>query len=637
MCFRETAAFCAAERKSGDTGTASPENSGTTAGTRLAGTDTGNGHLAKIKKYRSQLPDRDHRNKGETAMQILSKITSSLEKCFLTDPIGKFPEIREISMLENEHLSLQLVTAGYPDTTDRLTFRAKLRLRITGDAAPFVTVRVVEQVPNTFPVYGDARDKDANYLSYEPGLYPDLLRPLHYGGDCVQVVLGQLRTYWIDVEPDGGLPAGLHPLTFTIYYETKDGEGNQKEVVVSENTVNITVIGARLPAPGMYVTQWFHCDSLAHWYHVDVFSEKHWEIIENFVRTAVKNGINLLLTPVFTPPLDTEIGGERLTVQLVGVTKNGGEYSFDYTLLDRWIEMCNRTGIKYLEISHLFTQWGAGHAPKIMATVDGTYQKIFGWETDATGDDYPVFLCAFLSDFLAHMKARGDDKRCLFHVSDEPSEEHLPQYRKSKAIVEDLLSDYIIMDALSDFSFYKEGVVRTPIPANSAIQPFIDAGVKDLWTYYCCGQYLGVSNRLIAMPSWRNRFIGTQFYVYNIKGFLQWGYNFYNNDKSVDSINPFIDICGENWVPGGDCASVYPASDGTALESLRLIVFHEALEDYAAMQLAESLVGRDRVLAVIRETVGEVKFDHCVENAHDLLALREKIDRIIAEAVLPSH
>ena len=69
-------------------------------------------------------------------MQILSKITSSLEKCFLTDPIGKFPEIREISMLENEHLSLQLVTAGYPDTTDRLTFRAKLRLRITGDAAP---------------------------------------------------------------------------------------------------------------------------------------------------------------------------------------------------------------------------------------------------------------------------------------------------------------------------------------------------------------------------------------------------------------------------------------------------------------------------------------------------------------------
>ena len=98
-------------------------------------------------------------------MQILSKITSSLEKCFLTDPIGKFPEIREISMLENEHLSLQLVTAGYPDTTDRLTFRAKLRLRITGDAAPFVTVRVVEQVPNTFPVYGDARDKDANYLS----------------------------------------------------------------------------------------------------------------------------------------------------------------------------------------------------------------------------------------------------------------------------------------------------------------------------------------------------------------------------------------------------------------------------------------------------------------------------------------
>lgn len=379
----------------------------------------------------------------------------------------------------------------------------------------------------------------------------------------------------------------------------------------------------------MYVTQWFHCDSLAQYYHVEAFSERHWEIIENFARTAVKNGINLLLTPVFTPPLDTAIGGERLTTQLVGVRRDNGVYSFDYTLLDRWIEMCDRIGIRYFEISHLFTQWGAGHAPKIMATVDGTETRLFGWDTDATGEEYSAFLQTFLPDFLAHMKARGDDKRCLFHVSDEPSAEHLDQYRRSKAVVEDILKDYIIMDALSEYEYYRDGVVRTPIPATTAIQPFLDAEINGLWTYYCCGQYIGVSNRLMAMPSWRTRFIGAQFYKYRIKGFLQWGYNFYNNEKSVDAVNPFVETCGENWVPGGDCFSVYPASDGTALESLRLPVFREALEDCAAMQLAERLCGRETVLAAMETVVGEIRFDRCVTNGRDLLLMREEINRLI--------
>ena len=48
----------------------------------------------------------------------------------------------------------------------------------------------------------------------------------------------------------------------------------------------------------------------------------------------------MILTPIFTPPLDTAVGGERRTVQLVGITKTGSEYSFDFTLLERWINLC---------------------------------------------------------------------------------------------------------------------------------------------------------------------------------------------------------------------------------------------------------------------------------------------------------
>ena len=34
-----------------------------------------------------------------------------------------------------------------------------------------------------------------------------------------------------------------------------------------------------------------HTDCLANYYDVEVFSEKYWQIVENFVRTAVKENV----------------------------------------------------------------------------------------------------------------------------------------------------------------------------------------------------------------------------------------------------------------------------------------------------------------------------------------------------------
>ena len=67
--------------------------------------------------------------------------------------------------------------------------------------------------------------------------------------------------------------------------------------------------------------------------------------------------------------------------------------------------MCLDIGVRTFEIAHLFTQWGAYHAPKIMATVDGEYKRIFGWDTDAASDEYIGFLRAFLTALIAEMKA----------------------------------------------------------------------------------------------------------------------------------------------------------------------------------------------------------------------------------------
>jgi hypothetical protein len=79
----------------------------------------------------------------------------------------------------------------------------------------------------------------------------------------------------------------------------------------------------------------------------------------------------MILTPVFTPPLDTAVGGERPTFQLVGIEKKKGEYFFDFTNFRKYVEICLKNGVEAFEISHFFTQWGATSAPKIVATVNG--------------------------------------------------------------------------------------------------------------------------------------------------------------------------------------------------------------------------------------------------------------------------
>ena len=553
---------------------------------------------------------------------LRTKITSSLEKAFADTKIDDYKSLEQMSALKGERISVQFLYSYEKNDPNQAFFTHRSTPVISGSLAPYANIRDVRHVPvmvTTHPA-----GVDDNMLRTAPGLFPDVLEPLHYGGK-LSITAGVLSSTWIEIEIPKDIEAGKH--TLSVALDINDGEK-------SEASVAVDVINATLPDEDIYFTQWFHTDGLAQYYSVPVWSEKHWKTVENFARVAAKNGINMLLTPVFTPPLDTAVGGERLTTQLVGVTVTDGKYSFDFSLLDRWVAMCDRVGIKYLEISHFFTQWGAAHAPKIMATVDGEYKRIFGWDTEAAGEEYSAFLRQFLSEMLAHLKKSGNDKRCFFHVSDEPGLQHLENYKAAKAVIADLLDGYTIMDALSKIDFYKTGALDHPVCSSNHIEPFLEAKVPGLWTYYCVSQWKDVSNRYHSMPACRNRSIGMQMYKFNIAGFLHWGYNFYNNQFSENPINPYSVTDCDFGFPGGDSFSVYPGADGECLESMRIKVFYEALQDMKAMRLCEKYYSHDEVVAAMEEVFGEeIRFDKCTKSADMMLAIREKINSMIKARV----
>lgn len=541
-------------------------------------------------------------------MKIDLRLASPLEKVFLDEaPRGGY---HRASALLGETASFQAAWIILEGPS-----RDHVSLDIAADIP--VRVRMAKSVPVGLAAFPDA---DADYLRKSPGLYPDLLDEV--GGEKWRAYSNLWTCAWIDAE---NAPAGLHEIAVRL----KSADGT----VLTRAVFRLDVIAARLPKQELIHTKWFHCDALCQYYGVEMWSEEFWRICENFVAAMPKRGINMLLTPIHTPPLDTREGGERMTCQLVDVYAGNSGYSFGFEKLGRWVAMAKRCGIEYFEMAHLFTQWGARHAPKIVADVCGEEKRVFGWDTDATGALYKDFLRAYLPALTGELKRLGIADKCYFHISDEPSLSMLGDYRAVRDMVSGYLEGYPVMDALSSFEFYETGAVKKPIPATNHMEPFLAAGVEGLWTYYCLGQYKGVSNTFLAMPGYRNRILGFQLYKYRIEGFLQWAYNFYGAQFSDYPVDPFRVTDGDGFAPAGDTFQVYPGKDGKPLESMRMMVTAQAMDDLRAMRLLESIKGRDFVMALLEDGVEPITFDSYPRSADYILTTRERINRAIGEAV----
>jgi hypothetical protein len=547
---------------------------------------------------------------------IETRLLSSLVKVFPDEELSAQPWQRG-SMLSNEVYSFQLAYRILHDA-EQESLKGILDIQTEQSLVSSVELRQVALIPSDMPIY---EDHDEYILRAEPGLYPDLLLPVKGSVSASK----QWQAVWVTVNSE---KKEIQPGGYSIqlsFIEESSGAAQASEIFT------LDVMGEKLPEQALIHTMWFHTDCLAVWYGDDIFSEAHWKRIEQYVRTAVDHGINMILTPIFTPPLDTQVGGERPTVQLVDVVKSGDSYEFGFGRLERWIKLCRANGVRYFEFSHLFTQWGAMHAPKIVAVENGEEKRIFGWDTDAAGPEYESFLDQFLPALVSFIREHGIKDSSWFHVSDEPSEAHLEFYENAGRILKKHLKDFPIIDALSSFAFYEKGLVERPIPASNHIEPFLEHNVPDLWTYYCCSQYKRAANRFFCFPSARSRILGMQLYKFKIAGFLQWGYNFWNSQYSIRPIDPFKVTDAGKAFPSGDAFIVYPGEDGP-LESIRSEVFFEALQDLRALTLLEGKNGRKAVLQLLEEGLDSpITFSEYPKNAEWLLQKREQINRLLHE------
>ncbi len=469
--------------------------------------------------------------------------------------------------LSNESFAFQIIVKSTKNIT------LPIRVDSPFQAKTYLVKKHVGGGPERFK-------QDDYYVNAPDNLYPEILEEVRE----ISLIENQISTLFIEI-PASEKPFGEHKITVII--------GEEKCEFI------LTVKAEKLVKSDLILTNWFHCDGICNYFKVEPFTKEFYRYFKYFVDAYVKMGNNTILLPIFTPPLDTAVGNERLTTQLVGVKKQGFKYIFDFTKVKEFIDICKNSGVEKFEISHLFTQWGGKACPKIIVEKNGEFIKDFGWKVKSPSLKYKRFLKAFLKEFIVFLKRENIFDKSYMHLTDEPTKPHIKRYVKLSKFVKKHNGGIPTIDALSHYEFFKKKGVDIPAVAIDAVDLKLFDSVKFKMLYYCVGMgnnYL--TNRYFTMPLGRTAILGMQLYERGVQGFLHWGFNFYNTQYSLKSINPYEETSAGGQFLAGDSFVVYPKENGVNY-SIRYFALMRGFEDYRLLKTVEQKYTRERVLEVL--------------------------------------
>ncbi len=563
-------------------------------------------------------------------MNLVTHLVSSGVKIF-HDWNGEGKGFDSAKAFKNEPFSFQL---AYKAEEYLMSVYHEIDGNFPMDAISVFTVGNVPVMNRNFNTLDDC------YEDRGAGLYPDMLirrntvnnivndgfwAPRHFE-DGEKTMLFALtdawQSLWITLNENSTVPAGDYEITVRL-------KSQGDNAILSENVFKIHIMDAELPKQTAYYTNWFHYDCLSDTYNIPIFSERFYEILEGYLKNASMHGMNTLLLPSFTPELDTPVGKERMTAQLVKVTVENGEYSFDFTDLKYFMNFAIKCGMTCFEHTPLFTQWGAKYAPKIMAYVNGEEKQIFGWDTLSMSDEYITFLKAYLTALRVFLEQESFTDKIFFHVSDEPTKPEMVQiYKNVYATLKDTLNGLPVKDTFTKYDLFKETGVDVPIVCVCDIDSFIDK-CDEYWFYYTGESvHSNYTNRLITNLNTRCRVLGVQMYYYNAKGFLHWAYNYYYGVLSHGLFDPAKNPCGYE-MQSGTSYLVYPETDGTCIPSIREKLMMEALCDLRALLYLEEKLDGDAVKKLCDDWFGGVTMTMSREQTNSIVAFRQKINELV--------
>jgi hypothetical protein len=501
---------------------------------------------------------------NEPGHSIACWLETSLRRVYPTSPAGTHRELSLVTA-RNRHVSFQVCLAN------RGTSLLDVGCTVDGAEGCDVRIRRVGYVPQWHATI-DTSTEELDGAGYVPGLVPDPLYP----ESTARVGPGENQSFWITITVPADAAPGVRDLTVRYAFQN----GAQHAELHATLEIHPFVVQPRHDFP---VTHWWRPETIYEHYGIEPFGERWWQLAEAYIRNLVAHGNNVIFVQQLFPRREVV----RRPAQLVKITcPSPGQYEFDWTHVRRLVRLSRECGATHFEWSHLWIYWGVRHAMPVYTTENGQAVLLWPTDTDGHGEVYTNFLRQFLPSFHQFLQEEKLLDCSFFHLSDEPSAEHIPNYRRARQTLHELAPWMQVMDALSDVEFGRQKLTDMPIPIVSAAQAYRDEKIPH-WVYFCCAPHGPYLNRFMDTPLAKIRMSGWLFYRLGARGFLHWGYNCWQKLEQDAMLDPFTEGAAGLWpgIPYGDPFVVYPGPDGP-LDSIRWEVFAESLEDYALLQTA---------------------------------------------------
>ncbi len=471
----------------------------------------------------------------------------------------------------------------------------------------------------------------SSYLRKAPAFFPDAFleqKKIAIRDDWTQPL-------WLSIRVPKGTPPGEYKGTLRINLVTKGGEKYDFDVPIA-----LTVWPFTLPdKPHLHHTEWFEPEVIADYYHLEHWSEQHWQWLERLAADMARHKQDMVFTP-FTG--------------LVKVTRRkSGRFSYDFSKLDRWVKTFKKAGVDWIEGGHVAGRL-AGFESDIVwrrfpvHAADGN--PLDTSRDKLSEEEFEPYVERFSKAVYAHLKKRGWDKKYAQHIADEPIPENEESWCYRARKVREWLPGIPIIDAVMSHGL--EGLVDWRVPQIQHTGPDVARSQnEELWSYVCLAPQGQYPNRFLDYPSIRNRIIFWLSWSLGLKGFLHWGYAFWVRWQGVPvdiPVSPWLDATGASIycadrtpLPAGDPHIVYPGKNSIC-SSIRWEVIRKGMEDFEYFYLLERAAAsagkraRNRAVAAAKKLLARIKSDIAPDplghtrSDEVLLAAREEAGQLLA-------
>jgi hypothetical protein len=414
--------------------------------------------------------------------------------------------------------------------------------------------------------------------------------------ETIHVPAWQKQAVWVELKLPQKLPAGKYTGKVRVFSHKMF----EDETLVGELPFTIQLHDVTLPEPNartFYLDLWQHCSNIARKHEVKLWSDEHFTILDGYVESLAALGQKAISVIVSEIPWsgqrtfqDRPSESDLFEYSMVAIRRDrGGNFHYDYSAMDRYIELCLKHGIaEEIEVFGLCNIWlgpeGGFHAfPQLLDDIRLRYLD------EATGTYRFIRELPQIEDYIRALEEHFAQEGLLSKVrvlADEPADTEI--YLRRLAWLRQTAPRFLYKAAINHIEMLEEQPERLvdyvpmfPFLCHYAEElPQLREKIKGKFLYYvCCGPKR--PNTFLCSPLAESRLIPILAAFMGLDGFLRWNYTVWP-ERPRESI-----IYRPAVFPAGDTNFVYPSNSGKPILSLRYKALERGIEDFELLKLVE--------------------------------------------------